>query len=563
MAWSDSDQNPTTAPSTGYAAGLRYDPLSSATTGISVGASSVAPTPGMSGSYSRDLSTGRAQPFETRETSRALATSADRTAAARRYTSSVSTNRGGTMQAQGERALDLLHPQAVQRFALAAREAHAEGIPVGIYSAYRPPSMGVGGFRDKYKSTHAYGLGFDVSGIGRPGSTTSRRWNEIATKYGLINPYGPDNRKEWNHYQLVPQKSAYQIPGLRDTITGEGPTDPEAMWLASGIDPEGVPYASDISGSAGRTVMAGGTVPSPRQNPRDQPRMGAQGARETATAYAPTPERMEAPFDAVIAGSQDRRPRPAAPRMRPQRDTLATPAGEGYVIREGDSLSRIARNYGVSVGDLVRANGIRNPDLIRVGDRLVIPGQTARPQATVPQPRMRPSRDVAMPTPRPRPERGANVPTPRMRPVVVPPSGTIDDPTSLPWRERLGQPGPVRPRTRMETAEMNYRRPEFSLVAGGNLGTPETQMSIDRTMRGGTPVRRGTPAGPGMDTSGLIREPSADELALRRQPMRAPTGVQPMDPRVAAQVARTPAIITEIAPPTYIAPNGARVWALR
>ena len=44
----------------------------------------------------------------------------------------------------------------------------------------------------------------------------------------------------------------------------------------------------------------------------------------------------------------------------------------GYTVKRGDTLTKIAAMYGVSVMDLVSWNDIRNPDLIRVGETLVI-----------------------------------------------------------------------------------------------------------------------------------------------------------------------------------------------
>jgi LysM repeat protein len=48
-----------------------------------------------------------------------------------------------------------------------------------------------------------------------------------------------------------------------------------------------------------------------------------------------------------------------------------------YVVAWGDSLSTIARRYGTTVAELVQANNVGNPDLIYVGQRLVIPGTTS------------------------------------------------------------------------------------------------------------------------------------------------------------------------------------------
>ena len=47
-----------------------------------------------------------------------------------------------------------------------------------------------------------------------------------------------------------------------------------------------------------------------------------------------------------------------------------------YQIKKGDTLSGIAKQYGVSVGDIASANGISNPNKISAGATLTIPGST-------------------------------------------------------------------------------------------------------------------------------------------------------------------------------------------
>ncbi len=66
--------------------------------------------------------------------------------------------------------------------------------------------------------------------------------------------------------------------------------------------------------------------------------------------------------------AQPGNPAPAVPKQ-PTRANGGT-----YLIRPGDNLTSIARRYGVSVEDLVKANNIANPDLIYAGQTLVIPG---------------------------------------------------------------------------------------------------------------------------------------------------------------------------------------------
>jgi hypothetical protein len=141
---------------------------------------------------------------------------------------------GDTMMRQGpDVAIGRLNPEFVTRLASAVREAREEGLPsAGVSSAYRPPGFGVGGFADKFNSLHAYGLAVDMTGIGEPGSKETKLWHAIAGKHGVICPYGPDNRKEWNHCQATPVKKVASDNPLRETITAKGPRLLDDMFKA-------------------------------------------------------------------------------------------------------------------------------------------------------------------------------------------------------------------------------------------------------------------------------------------------------------------------------------------
>ena len=62
---------------------------------------------------------------------------------------------------------------------------------------------------------------------------------------------------------------------------------------------------------------------------------------------------------------------PASP---DDRYTADATVGDRHVVGSGETLGGIAAQYGVSRGDLMAANGINDPNLIREGQRLVIPG---------------------------------------------------------------------------------------------------------------------------------------------------------------------------------------------
>lgn len=58
--------------------------------------------------------------------------------------------------------------------------------------------------------------------------------------------------------------------------------------------------------------------------------------------------------------------------------TGAAASGATYSVRPGDTLSAVAQSFGTTVAELLRLNpGIDDPDLILVGQRLVVPAAAA------------------------------------------------------------------------------------------------------------------------------------------------------------------------------------------
>jgi LysM repeat protein len=61
------------------------------------------------------------------------------------------------------------------------------------------------------------------------------------------------------------------------------------------------------------------------------------------------------------------------PNPSPSATAASTQGDETYIVRPGDTLAQIAAQYGVSLPELMRANKLTNPNLISVGQRLIIP----------------------------------------------------------------------------------------------------------------------------------------------------------------------------------------------
>ena len=61
----------------------------------------------------------------------------------------------------------------------------------------------------------------------------------------------------------------------------------------------------------------------------------------------------------------------------PYQPSVIPPQGIYHIVGSGQNLFRIAQAYGVDIKEIIRANGLRDPNQIGVGERLLIPGVRA------------------------------------------------------------------------------------------------------------------------------------------------------------------------------------------
>lgn len=84
---------------------------------------------------------------------------------------------------------------------------------------------------------------------------------------------------------------------------------------------------------------------------------------------------------------------PTPPASEPKQTTWTPPkVTSSYVVAPGDTLSGIAKKFGLSVPEICALNGIQNPDLIYEGQKLMLPGNTEapKPAAHTERPRLTP-----------------------------------------------------------------------------------------------------------------------------------------------------------------------------
>jgi len=96
--------------------------------------------------------------------------------------------------------------------------------------------------------------------------------------------------------------------------------------------------------------------------------------KSVATADAPAPVKsVESAPEPVIVSTPAPAPAPAAPSATAP--VVAEPAFTEYVVQEGDYLSKISKRYNVTLSSIHRLNPSIKRDVIRVGQKIKLPGK--------------------------------------------------------------------------------------------------------------------------------------------------------------------------------------------
>jgi lipoprotein NlpD len=137
-----------------------------------------------------------------------------------------------------------------------------------------------------------------------------------------------------------------------------------------------------------------------------------------------------------------------------------------HVVRAGETLYKIAWQHRVDQRDLARWNGIRDPDVIRVGQRLrLTPPGSARGSTAAPTPAPA-NRDA---------RRAAPAPAPRSTPAPVPPAPVLPPPA---WAWPVD--GPVVTRFGSDTGIA------AGVGIGGRVGQPVQAAATGRVVYAGS-----------------------------------------------------------------------------
>ena len=238
-----------------------------------------------------------------------------------------------------------LNPGFASKVAATIKDARAQGLNVGLQSAFREPGQTGSTFDASGRSLHTYGLAIDFSGF-EPGSADAVKFYEIAKANGLYNPYGPNNKNEWNHYQAIPYELKANSPELAALKTAYATKDQNTIWEA-GNKLMGVTAAPAAAAPAAKTEEApvpprrAAVLPAaakPVAKPVPTPPVKPTAAKPTASLAAPVP-----PTGPTVAEAQ-----PIAPAIPPSTVAAAEPAPAPTLDMAKPAADRmtVAGNYG-------------------------------------------------------------------------------------------------------------------------------------------------------------------------------------------------------------------------
>lgn len=124
------------------------------------------------------------------------------------------------------------NPVFATRLATALEQANAQGLNLGVMSGFREAGQTGSAYDAGGNSSHTYGLASDISGLDGPNGKITNRWAQIAEANGLHNPYGVDDRAEFNHWQL-PATPLEQQPALLASLKAAKATgNMQNVWNA-------------------------------------------------------------------------------------------------------------------------------------------------------------------------------------------------------------------------------------------------------------------------------------------------------------------------------------------
>lgn len=125
--------------------------------------------------------------------------------------------------------------------------------------------------------------------------------------------------------------------------------------------------------------ITGATLPPPSGTTSDQP----IEAEQPHSIVPPLPQSADTGPTVTPAPVPQPQPTPVQPQATAEASPPAPPAGQqAIVVKPGETLFSVGRNYHVSRQAVIEANKLQPPYALKIGSRLIIPSADAQPSVT-------------------------------------------------------------------------------------------------------------------------------------------------------------------------------------
>lgn len=186
-----------------------------------------------------------------------------------------------------------------------------------------------------------------------------------------VNYYSPDNKK--GDFLKIAQKAGNDFP----MVASVNSIIDKAKNI---INPKQVSAAEPSATPVGTPKK---DAPNYQLRPEQDPNQPGAYYGKSVGSYQIKPgdnlTNIARQFNTTVQDFQRQNPSITNPNFIRAGESLNVPSAvtdtsrkDGYTIRSGDTLTSIAKNLNTTVNDLVRKNGIQNPNLIRAGSKLKV-----------------------------------------------------------------------------------------------------------------------------------------------------------------------------------------------
>ncbi len=194
---------------------------------------------------------------------------------------------------------------------------------------------------------------------------------------------------------------------------------------------------------------------------------------------------------------------PVPPTPVPQSPVQPPSGNVYYTVQPGDTLAIISRKFGVSLGDMLAANPLADPNHIEPGQQVVVPG-TSSPAGNATIPNL-----PAVPPPGLQPSQSSPIP-----PTIIAPTLLQPPPQTQSQQTTTSQTYVVQPGEDLAAISQKFNVPWPTIAAANNLSDPNMiyagmTLTIPGATAPSTTMETSAGAPPGPSTA-----PQSDKLIL-------------------------------------------------